>query len=536
MAHTSPGRGLLRSALALSSLALAAGCGDTKPETPLPPLVTLNIPEPNAVGRSLKLSVSVTGCDSVQTLTLLNAGTQLKGIPYAGGEAQVELAKNEVPYTNGIAASLSLSARAVCTDGRQSDSQTSAATFFPVDTVVEPTDDGQVVTDYFVADGSGANVTFLGCGNENPNLPTLYRVDATGKVLAQVRMKFICTAQTTITDPDPVTGTRWVWTPNAGVMAIQLPNRTTIQVTAEANPQLPLTSLVVDPDGHAIARTTNGNGRIVRLNRAGGLNRLEMWEYSDSGTPISEPVFRPDAGQMLLALHGPDADADGAVSILTLNYKNGPTVDGKPVSKHIVTYLYGLDPTRPAAAFNSDGRSLYLSFLTAGTQTLVRSCKTDGVLDNQGDMPCEGSNKLWESPPLQGDVVAMIPYANGARLAAIAERQAWFLDPTSGAVLNKSKIALAPSGALVVRQVQGGIPGSVNGGHEFYIVNGSQSTTQTTEIVAMDRAENGEVFRYTMGGGDLSMSLDAAGELWMRVNRKLVKALRLSDYRQAGPK
>jgi hypothetical protein len=522
MAHTSPRRGLLRSAFALSCLSLASSCGADKPEAPLPPLVTLNIPEPNTIGLGLKMSVTATGCDAVQSLSLLNNGVPLKGIPYAGGEAQVELGKHEVPYTTGIAASLALSARVVCADGRQSDSQSSAATFFPVKSVTEPTGNGQVVPDYFVAEGRDANVKFIGCGNESPTLPMLYRVDSKGEG-TKLPMSFTCTAGTVITDPHlgpgAAAGARWVWTPDSGVMAI---NASFVQ-TARANPHLYLSWLTMDPDGNAIAKETTGD--LVGLNRVGGTADIVRWRYSFSGTPIGEPVFRPELGVMLLPVYGNTSapSAAGEVRILTINYRTGTEVD-----RLVVRYIYGQDPTPPAAAFNADGQSLYLSFLTAG-KTIVLACPTSGS-------DCEDSHEKWRSDPIEGDVVALIPYAGGTRLAAIAARHAWFLDPSNrGAVLNKNKTALSPSGGLVVRQVQGGISG-INGGQEFYLLNSSQSSLQTTEIVGMDRAENGEVFRYSVGGGDLSIALDASGALWMRVGEKLVQALSLNEYRQAGPK
>jgi hypothetical protein len=538
MAHSSPWRGLLRSAFALSALSVA--CGDPQPQKPLPPVVTLDVPEPNTIGTSLKMRADITGCDSVESLTLLNQGVPFKQLPIGGGEEQMALKKNEVPYKDGIAARLTLSVRGRCSDGRESESQPVSATFFPVAMVVEPSDGTQVVTDYFVAEGSGDTVSFIGCGNASTGLGTLYRVDVHGRVIAELPMPFVCTAETSISERHFATGTRWVWTPDAGVMAIKVSSTTSaMEMTAAPTPQLRLTSLTMDPDGNAIARNTAGE--FVRLNRAppsGG--SLLMWQsaYQVLDTPIGQPVFRSDLGTLLLPMYGrdPSDTAEGAVSIHVLNYKNGPTVDGAPLSSHIVKYLYGVDPTPPAAAFDLRGDSLYLSFLAANNQTLVVSCKTNGTVDAKGDMPCEGGNLLWQSQPLQGDVLALISYASGSRLAAVAAQHAWFLDPSrQGTVLNKGGQALTPNGALVVRQIQQGYTGSINGGKEFYLLNGAPSSLQTTELIGVDTAEQGEVFRHLQAGGDFSMALDASGVAWMRVNKNLVKLMPLGEYRAALP-
>jgi len=517
--HTSPGRGLLRSASLLASAVLtASACGPDKPVTPPPPLVTINVPEGNVVGTKVKLSVTVNGCDTVQSSQLFDRGEALKALPPNMGETLVELQSHEIRYKRGIAANMSLTAKAVCSDGRQSESQPVAVTFFPVESVLEGGPGVQVVTDYFIADGSGSSVSFIGCGNPPTGLPMLYRVNVNGEVTQQLQLPFVCNASTTITEKQPSTGIRWVWTPGAGVIAIN----ESFTIISQPVPQLQLASLTVDPDGHALALETTG--RFVRLKKDAGIGgALEMWEYAPSASLIGTPIFRQELGYVMLPMFSASAGSvEGEVSIHTLNFKTGPTSLGEPVSKPVVKFVYA-DATPPAASISADGQTMYLAFRPpegAADRTVLVACPTDGTV-------CE-STQRWQSETLQGRVVLLLPYAGTNRLAAIAPQHVWFINPSSGAVLNKGGTALSPTGSFNVLAVQQG----VGSREDFYLLNGA-GPLQTTEIVAVDRAENGELFRYQVPGGDLTAAVDASGALWMRVNQKLVKAKPLSDYRQA---
>jgi hypothetical protein len=522
--HTSPGRGLLRSASVLASAVLSAlACGDPPPVTPPPPLVTITVPEGNVVGTLVKLSVTVNGCDTVQSVQLFDHGEALRALPPNTGTTLVELQKNEIPYKRGISANLSLTAKAVCSDGRQSESQPVAATFFPVASVLEGGPGVQVVPDYFIADGSGSSVTFIGCGNLDTGIPMLYRVDANGEVKQQLQLPFVCNANTTITEKQPSTGLRWVWTADAGVIAIN----DAFQIVSSPVPQMRLVSLTVDPEGQALVLNTSGV--FMRLKKDAGIGgNLKLWEYSPSvnASLIGTPIFRPELGYVLMPMFAPNAgDDQGAVTIHTLNYRTGPTSQGEPVSRPVVKYVYS-DGTPPAASISADGQTMYLAFAAAGGRTIVVSCPTNGTL-------CElGNGQRWQSEAIQGRVVLMLPYAGTSRIAAIAHQHIWFMNPSTGAVLNKGGTAISPTGSLNVLQVQQG----VGTREDFYLLNGSPGSLQSSEIVAVDRAENGEVFRYQVPGGDLTAAVDTSGQLWMRVNQKLVKALPLTDYRQALPR
>jgi hypothetical protein len=130
-----------------------------------------------------------------------------------------------------------------------------------------------------------------------------------------------------------------------------------------------------------------------------------------------------------------------------------------------------------------------------------------------------------------------VPYAAGTRLAAIAAQQAWFLDTTNGAITNKGGASLAAEGGLVVLQVQSGAPPNAQA---FYLLNGAPPQAglpapQPLEIVATDDPTKGELYRYQVSAGSLSVAIDESGTLWMRVGGSLVRPLTLNEYRQVRP-
>jgi len=184
----------------------------------------------------------------------------------------------------------------------------------------------------------------------------------------------------------------------------------------------------------------------------------------------------------------------------------------------------------PPVALNAAGTQLYIA-VQSGTSANVKACATDGA--TQG---CDAPNLQWRtSAPLTGWMVALVPYASGSRVAAVAANHTWFLNATNGQVVNKGGQSISPTGALVPRQVLVG-PDSV-----FYSFNsaalqpGQTMLPSPVEIVATDVAEKGELYRYQLSGGSLAGSTDDSGTLWLRVNRKLVRPLSPAQYRQVRP-
>ncbi|OJH40427.1 hypothetical protein BON30_15540 [Cystobacter ferrugineus] len=513
-------------ASALVSL-LALACNPPPPVTiPDPPQVTVRLEETSTVGRTFKLSISTSGCDQVQRLELFNDTTLIKQVPYGGNPTPVELARDEISYALGLAVPLSLKARVTCADGRTNVSQGQVATFFPVEEVVEPVSaNSQVVPDYFVADGSGDAVSFIGCAMDGTR-PYLYRVDKNNPHSPQrVEIDFPCDATTLITDRKPAgTGTRWVWTPGRGLLALNA----NFEITASSNEAVE--NLVVAADGNAFLYRVTGLYLVtpqgqVRWSReyTGATNLLP-------GRPAGDPVHitsGPQTGRVLVPLYEEHPDTVN-IRVVVLDYG---TTDGKQLAQYEIDEL---NPIQAAwVAFNDTGTVMYLGTQQQGSAT-VRACALGQTKPCQSTYP---QSRLWISDPIPGYLTALIPYANNSRLAVLTSNRFWFMDVTRGSasegrIVNKEQQPLTPTGALVGRFAQ---PGR---GDAFFMFNSAPGTDSVpnpypVEIVATDAAEQGMLYRYQIPGGlSLYGTLDDAGTLWMRAGRKLVKPYSLTEYRQ----
>jgi hypothetical protein len=518
-------RKLVCPALLLPLLAIACE-PSPPPTTPELPQVSLTVLEPSTVGTSLKLSVSVSGCDAVRSLRLYDREELLKSVPYGANPTPVELAKNEIPYTRGIAALLSLTARVTCADERTNISQPQPATFFPVEEVVEPLSaDTQVVPDIFVAEGSGAGVAFLGCTLDANGRSWLSRVPGSNPGSVQrLEMPFPCNTRTSISERR--SGWRWVWTPEEGFLAIDESFS-----AFKAISYLPVDRLTVMPEGDALVWDAGAGGTpktFRRISPAGEEKWMLMGgspalEREFHGFLIAEPVLRGDGMVAVPVQQGtPDMTAAN-ILVGVLDYETGLWSG----NFSLIDSISPFNAPAPPVALDATGTLLYLA--TQGTiAPYVRACTIGG----SGEGRCEGENRRWISANLQGSMAALVPYANGTRVAAIGPHHLWSLDAASGAVRSRDNQPLSPEGALVARFAQ---PGP---GNDFYLLNSAAPTQSQPyplpmEILATDAAEKGELFRYQVPGGSLYGAVDDGGALWLRVGRKLVKPLSPEQYRVA---
>ncbi|HEX8823671.1 MAG TPA: hypothetical protein VF794_27360 [Archangium sp.] len=519
MPNRSPIRALLRPALLLPLLSVACD-PPPPPSTPDLPQVRVLLDEPSTVGTSLKFSISTSGCDQVQRLDLFDDTTPLKQVPFAGNPTPVELAMNEVPYTRGIAANLALSARVTCADGRTNISQAQLATFFPVAESISPlTATDQVVTDFFVAEGSGSTVSFIGCVRETTG-QGLYKVTKnpadTGK---RMDMPIPCKETTVITERRPSgTGWRWVWTPNEGLFAIDP------QFKPGPVFRLKVDRLAVTPEGDALVYDKGEGAEPINIKRVTPAGEIK-WVLNMGSFIIGDMVFAGSGPTVVIPLGNEfeDNTFGGKISVGTLNYDTAQWTSITLI--HAPTNYIEWDYA-PPVALNTFGTQLYI-VTQNGASADVRACAVSGTGDGRCDPP---TNQKWLRN-LQGQMVALVPYANGSRLAAIAAHQTWFLDAATGQVVNKEAKSISPTGALVPRQVLLG-PGS-----EFYLFTsavlqqGQTRLPDPVEIIATEKAENGELYRYQIPGGSIAGSTDDSGALWLRVGRKLVRPLPLEQYR-----
>jgi hypothetical protein len=518
--HSSPSRPRATRAflatLSLCALALT-GCGDPKPPpTPDPPSVTLAVPQPNTAGLTLPIRVIVSGCDSVSRVDIYDQDTFLKSVPYTSGSMDFELAANEVKYTKGLAVRLSLNARATCADGRSNVSQPQAAKFMPVAKVIKDADpNGQVVTDYFLTEGSGTNVSFIGCGNPTTGIGTLYRVDATGAVRNSVDLGIPCYADTIITDRNSASGKRWVYTPGVGAVAVD----GSFVVSGK-------TAATYKPDYFSVM--DNGDALLIsgifvsRLNHTAA-NGTFQWTHEAEWEPIG-PAKDKGANEIIYPMGRVPRQAEpNLLNLVIVTLAANTTGTKVPlVQERIITEYQGSATTPPPVTFSPDGATVYIAFSLANNQSRVQACAT-------GQQGCEGSAFRWSSPTLPVPIGFLLPYSAGTRLAAIGAQRAWFLNTQNGDITNKNKTSLDATGQLRILQVQTGLPNS----SEFYLLTG-QPGGLPLEIVAVDSAEKGELFRYEVSSS-LSCAVDDSGRLWMRTGNNVVQTLPLNDYRAVLP-
>ncbi|ATB48898.1 hypothetical protein [Corallococcus macrosporus] len=530
MAHPTLTRRARRSALFVAgSLAAACGGSEPPPPTPDPPQVALTVPASIISDVALQVIVTVSGCEGGSTLNVNDRETRLRSFSHPGGTATFTLERDDVPYASvGLAANLSLNAVATCSDGRTNRSQPAPVTYFPVERrVVEPQNAGQVVTDHFVIDGIGAGRTFLGCGVPETEISTLYRVDNNGNVTATVGMPITCTPETVITERNPTSGKRWVWTPNVGAFAIDEQLRITARTTTDIGP----THLTVLPDGDAIIVNRIDEVRRLSHNPNGTSESVAevRWLYAPATleSVIAPPLVRAD-GMILIASLGTGPDASRTdVTVTELEAAQPSAVAEAHAAYKLRTFAR--NERLPLGAFNDTGDTLFLGLQLGSEQSQVIACAAD-------EDECEGARLKWTSPALPVPLAHILYHPGAGRLVAVGQQRVWFLD-ASGQIRNRDNRSIDANGALNVLQVLRR-PNSP----ELFLLNAPArgldgAPTLPNEIVAVDQTSSGEareLFRHQVVGS-LGGAIDPDGRLWVRTGFDVVLTLPLSDYRRYRP-
>lgn len=508
---------------------VTAGCAEENPGTfvPDPPQVTVNLPQPQVAGQELPVEITVTGCEQVAKVEVFDDQLLLKTFSFSGNPLSVVLHANEIPYRR-VSAQPLIKAKAFCTDGRYNTSAPQSADFFPVQEVIRRQNGGQVVPDTFVADGSGAGATFVGC-SENPSngLRTLVRINSVGAAInEQTTLPFPCSGSSAFTDLS-VHRARWMIEPYdandpgkaSGI--IEFGEDLNI-LTAYTGKVL---SAAVAPDGHVV---------VAMLNPV-DINVLELRKFlhgdgflgpNDSAwAQIVQPAGRlisniaiDKTGQVVVASWQEGINS-GTVVVDRFDYRTGnlvarypmrtlPAPDGSPV---------------PTARLNRSGSTVYFPVWQTGDRSQVLACATRTPNCNQ-TVGADGqpAGLVWTSEVLEGLILVTQPYADDSRIAAISTTATWFLSSFDGSLRNAT--AVRPTGALRFLAFQEGHS------RDFYLLAGD---ARPTELIVLDNAEAGEVIRYTINTGSLSLALDEGGAPWFRINNDLIRPYRLVEYRAA---
>ncbi|MFT3842964.1 MAG: hypothetical protein QM723_38605 [Myxococcaceae bacterium] len=515
--------------------AVACNCGGgvTPPPPPVPPQVFLTNPLENPqIGPSLKVRVNVSGCASVKHIDLKQNKTLfLKGIDNPTVPTEIDLlpaAFNNVYNSLGISANLNLSATAICDDDRTNTSTGLGIQYFPVASKVDP--GATMVTmlpDSFVAEnGLGGTPTFVGCISVNDQL-AIAHVDTMGLVpLFNNAIPFACSASSTITDKNTASGTRWLLD-SGGVFSFDE------QLNIKGGLAGAFTNIGVGPEGDLMAYTNHSTvGYSLFRIPANGPPSVPVWQTSTqqqgvlgAGSVITNPVIDTNGIAYALTWAYMIDTYTGHVQVEKYNWNNGAFVGATDIG----TQSYGdLNvPVLPGAAFSRDGRIVYFAVQATGvsgrTTSSIVACST---LNPMCQLP---TGAQWQSPSLDGVVIAVLPYFNDKIIAAIAPDRIFFIDGDTGLLINWMSEPLVASPGLGVMQLQ---PGA---GRDFYMLNGS-SGGYPTEVVAVDDPASGELWRLNIQGGSspqtgITMGIDVTGQSWLRVGTAQVKPLSLSEYR-----
>jgi len=479
-----------------------------------PPQVTLGIPDTDAVGTTFRLNLSVSGCDTVKTLVLLDHDQPIKTVAYKGAPTPVELSFDEVPFNHQVAAQLLLSAKVTCGNGRTVTSDPQAARFLPVAEVFSLPSGEQVAPDLFFAEGSGAATTFVGCSEVN-GARALVRVDTSGAIKAvQGSLPFACSLSSVFMDRNPASGTRWWYEPGVGAAAFDASLNRTSYFTGKVQ------SLVVTSNGDAVALITSSSGLTacgyVANSTAPNAPTAPTFCRQASGIPLTGPVLN---GTTVSSAYFDIVNSQASSTSLNVE-KFDYTNPAGATTKYQLALLPPYDPVHPSypvVAFHPDGSTLYYGVALSNGQAQVLACSTQGP-------GCSGATLRWTSPSFAESPLLLLPYASGARLAVVTAHHVYFIRTDTGLAANPN--AINPTGALVANGVQ---PGN---GNDIYLLFGQSQTGLPLEIVGLDSAESGEVFRYGLLAGSVTVAIADDGQPWLRVGPKLVRPLPLSTYRQ----
>ncbi len=502
-----------------------------------PPQVFLTAPETNQIGTELKLRANVVGCVKITQIQILQGKTFLYAIDNPT-KVPVEISLPPSIFNNlyqsvGIAANLSLVAKGVCDDARTNTSTPVGVKFFPVASVTLPAaGNALALPDVFVAEGGvpGIPTTFVGCVTTTTGIG-LARFDTLGNAInANLNLPFPCSYNSVISERNPATGYRWLLQQQVGVFSFNsLGAQQSLDIEAYAKGDY--NQMAIGPDGDAIVWDSKAVGSVqnnlFRLSKSGGAAELPMWGAKATGIMAGTPVVSQNEIYLIMWA-GSLGSGAGNMLVQKFNYTTGAFIGEKVMAS--IEYDNLSTPTIPPATFSADGLLVFFAFQNTGgahnTSGVVACASNSAAGCNAG---VNGGAK-WVSPLFDEVIAAAVPFSNGSMIAAIGQKHTYFLSAVDGSVINQYMKPIAPDGDLVTMSVQ---PGA---GTDFYLMNGPQTLSYPTEIVAVDSPAEGELWRVQISGGDapssaVNLAIDDNKTLWLRIGQNQVKPLTLSQYR-----
>jgi hypothetical protein len=541
----------MRASLTAVLVVLLIGCPpeSTPPPAPTPPpSVFLNIGESTIIGSQIEGNVSVSGCNAVTQVQILEGDTFLADAKYQTSPMNFVLPAslfNARWGTLGFAASLTLRAKVICDDGRSNTSQPRGISFLPVEKTAP-----LAMPQSFVAEGGigGTPVTFIGCAglvDNGLNINALARFGTDGDLKASNTELSPCTDSLVISPRNLATGTRWVMQPGQFAALVRMSDfkivkrvglgSVSVSGIARTIPLLGGTDmkalrLGVGKDGSAVLFSDDVIKPFICYITPVENDSSSDWCTEFPETMNSDPLVDSASGVVWTSSWQFRSGNPATGNTVLLKYQlrsvpggatAGDLLSGAPIIKG---QQFGLinTPIVPEATFSANGSLLYLPFLSEANNiisTTILACPTQVA-------GCMGAVSISKTVP--GVIDNIIPFAGG--VAALGRYQILFLTDR-GVVRNLSEQPLRPSGNSIFKSAQPGL------GSDFYAFAGpNNGSVFPSEIVATDKPESGELWRVSYGTGEnalasFSFAVDEAGRAWMRMGTHQVKPLSNTEYR-----
>lgn len=544
-------------ALLVVSTGLISACTPPPPPPPPPPnppVVSMTVLENNVFGTEVKGTVNVSGCSTVAQVLLFHQDRQLLEVPFTSTPTQWTLPAGAFAnlYSQlGFATSLTLRARATCSDGRTNTSTPIGVRFFPIAQKFTGPGGEQLVPDNFLAEGGlgGSQNTFLGCVRVGTGGTSIARVDTTGQLLALVdpmAMPFNCSLATQITDLSPTSGYRWVIEPGAGAFALCMSQSCGNFSVGKVLRSQKAKKIGVSRGGIAAVwiDETSTTNRINKLYPGGNDTSNDV--AINFGFPVilnADPLVDDSGGQAIWVSRWEFDIGTKIANIVPYRFDltTGALTNGNAACMNFPCVLlqqqYPLDvtsePIMPEGFFSATGDTFTIPLLSYATdnslQTTVVSCAT--AFGN-----CQGTSRRWSSPTFSGMLRLVLPFSANNIYAAIGPFHVYFLNAQTGVVVNLGERPIQPSGSNLVVGVQPG------GGADFYVLTGPDFPGAfANEIIAVDTPAQGELWRVNYGSGEspntaMTIAIDSSNAVWLRAGVDLIKPLPNNEYRNSrGP-
>ena len=489
----------------------------------------LKVPSGSVADTSLPVSVTVAGCSSLPTLSLRHSGTEFKKVPFSGNPTSFVLTKEDIPFSRtGLAAKLVLSVQGTCTDGQTSTSLEQSVTFFPVAKVVSTPAGTIAAPELFYADGYATppnpSTSFVGCQPKNDGGTSLVKTDTSGALIfSNDSLPFDCSLGSSFSAPRGPAGHRWMveqGSPHGGAFSFD----NTLKTYGGTLGQID--SFGVLPDGNGIAGSVNPPDPATfeltsTVFQIPGDNPLPAsWSQRIHGVVLASAAGT--ATQVYFPHYYPGLPNEGLVGVQTLDTQ-GNLLNDYPLLDN-VQYHNDYGPALPPVAFSQDSSVIYFPSNAIGLTTTVVACRIPPQGASSG---CNGVNRVWQSVPLQGLALTLVPFGNGL-LAVVCSQATWILNIGNGKVIGQG---ILPDGILTTGYFASGTQ------NDFYIMNGpapspNNPTPLPNEVVGVDSPTAGELFRYQLATDTLSVAVDQGGQSWIRIGSQLIQPWPSSVYRK----